>query len=115
MVLRGLSAEALANVAGYPAELVIDGSLIMQPIRASIASGAFNRVPVLEGSTDDEGSLDIANREVSVGRPLTAGEYERSVRDAIQWWRRRPRWSPRPRKLIFLLNYCFEPYFKPSF
>ena len=77
--LRALTASALL-AAPAVSDPVVDGALIKGPIRDAIATGAFNRVPVLEGSTRDEGRLDIAQREWTSGAPLSASEVERVVR-----------------------------------
>ena len=79
--MRGLAAAAWVNVDPfpYPSLPVIDGALLTQPIRSSIASGAFNRVPVIDGTTRDEGAYDIATREWSGASPLTAADYSHNI------------------------------------
>jgi para-nitrobenzyl esterase len=54
----------------------VDGHLIPNQPAALIAAGHFNKVPVINGSNRDEGSLFIAFR-----KPLSAQRYEQDVRN----------------------------------
>jgi para-nitrobenzyl esterase len=53
----------------------VDGRLIPNQPAAVIASGHFNKVPVINGSNRNEGSLFLAFR-----KPLSAQRYEQDVR-----------------------------------
>jgi len=53
----------------------LEGHVLTQSIGASIASGEFNRVPVIEGSNHDEWRLFVASDFDLAGGPLTADHY----------------------------------------
>ena len=87
------TAECLRNIS--PANLVglrlntfdflypfIDGTVLTQQPRAAFASGQFNRVPVISGTTHDEWRLFVAVEYDLSGAPLTNSEYATAV-DAL--------------------------------
>lgn len=57
----------------------LDGNLLPQSVGTAFASGAFNRVPVIEGSNHDEWRLFVAQTEAATGTPLQAGGYEAAI------------------------------------
>jgi para-nitrobenzyl esterase len=78
--LRALTvAQVLAkqNPAGYVTN--VDGRVIPQSIGAALASGAFNRVPVMNGSNHDEWRLFVALNDVFAGIIPTPANYSQIV------------------------------------
>ena len=84
------TAECLRNIS--PADLVglhlntfnfvypfIDGTVLTQTPKAAFASGQFNRVPVISGTTHDEWRLFVAAQHDLSGAPLTNSEYATAV------------------------------------
>lgn len=74
--LRGLSvAQVLANQPGGVggATPVVDGRFLTQSIGDAFASGAFNRVPVIEGANHDEWRLFVALTTLVTGPTPPAG------------------------------------------
>jgi para-nitrobenzyl esterase len=53
----------------------VDGYVLKQSIVDSFTTGAFNRVPVIEGSNHDEWRLFVAQSEAQSGVPLSAAAY----------------------------------------
>jgi para-nitrobenzyl esterase len=53
----------------------VDGFVLRQSIVDAFSSGAFNRVPVVEGSNHDEWRLFVAQTEAQTGVPLSAAAY----------------------------------------
>lgn len=53
----------------------VDGAVLRQSIGAALASGRFNRVPVIEGSNHDEFRYFVGAAEALAGVPLTAPGY----------------------------------------
>ncbi|MFB0872687.1 MULTISPECIES: carboxylesterase/lipase family protein [unclassified Sphingobium] len=78
--LRSLSAAQLADVVGklpsYSFGVVVDGTIVNQSVTRKILSGDFNRVPVINGSNNDEWTWVEGLWERAKGRPLTAAELE---------------------------------------
>jgi para-nitrobenzyl esterase len=60
----------------------IDGRVLTQTPKAAFASGQFNRVPVISGTTHDEWRLFVAAEYDLSGTPLTNSEYATAV-DAL--------------------------------
>jgi para-nitrobenzyl esterase len=80
--LRSLPVETLlANQPQLPGEIGpnVDGNVLPRSIRASLDSGEFNRVPVMEGSTHDEFSLFAALNVEFVFGPLPQAFYPIAV------------------------------------
>ena len=57
----------------------VDGHVLTQSLGGAFGSGAFNRVPVIEGSNHDEWRLFVAQAEVTSGAPLSAAAYVPTV------------------------------------
>lgn len=82
--LRAMSAAALVQAepsietfhSFYP---VVDGTVLTQPPGAAFASGQFNRVPVISGSTHDEWRAFVALDYDYLGTPLTDADYPAAV------------------------------------
>lgn len=53
----------------------VDGTVLPQSIGTALASGRFNRVPVIEGSNHDEFRAFVGAAESLAGVPLTAAGY----------------------------------------
>ncbi len=78
--LRALTvAQVLAkeNPAGYVTN--IDGRVLPQSIDTALASGTFNRVPVINGSNHDEWRLFVALNDVFAGIIPTPGNYPQVI------------------------------------
>jgi para-nitrobenzyl esterase len=76
--LRSLPLETiLAHQPG--ASPTVDGHVLTQSLSSAFASGAFNRVPVIEGSNHDEWRLFVAQAEAASGVPLSAAAYVPTV------------------------------------
>ncbi len=76
--LRSLPVQAvLASQSGAAAN--VDGYVLTQSLGTAFASGAFNRVPVIQGSNHDEWRLFVAQAEAASGVPLSAAAYVPTV------------------------------------
>ncbi|HZI55566.1 MAG TPA: carboxylesterase family protein [Verrucomicrobiae bacterium] len=78
--LRALTvAQVLAkqNAAGYATN--IDGRVLPQSIGTALASGQFNRVPVMNGTNHDEWRLFVALNDVFAGIIPTPGNYPQII------------------------------------
>jgi para-nitrobenzyl esterase len=77
--LRAAPVEALlaALAATHTASVVpdVDGTVLPQTVGAALASGQFNRVPVVEGSNHDEWRLFVALNIDLVTGPLGPAQY----------------------------------------
>jgi para-nitrobenzyl esterase len=61
----------------------VDGVVVPRGTREALASGRYNRVPLLVGSNHDEGRLFIwLQYHLGLGRAVTQAEYEAGVRRA---------------------------------
>ena len=69
--LLTLQDQAFPN--GVP--LVVDGKLLPMSVAAAVATGQFNRVPVIEGSNHDEWRFFVGLTELTTGTRLTAVGY----------------------------------------
>jgi para-nitrobenzyl esterase len=82
--LRSLPVSAiLANedfAAGYTPDL--DGKVLKQSIGTALASGQFNRVPVINGTNHDEWRLFVAISELA-GAPVTAANYQAMIASTL--------------------------------
>ncbi|MDT9686271.1 carboxylesterase/lipase family protein [Streptomyces sp. TRM76323] len=81
--LRAKSAdELLAASAGPTARWTpnVDGRVLPLQVPDALESGRFHRVPVLQGTTADEGRLTVATTYDLAGRRLTAEGYPAAVR-----------------------------------
>jgi para-nitrobenzyl esterase len=80
--LRGLpvsviQANDIASLSGYTPG-VVDGEVLKQSIGTALASGQFNRVPIINGTNHDEARLFTAFSELQ-GAPVTAANYEAMI------------------------------------
>lgn len=87
--LRGKSADELMAQAGTAFDghtdldwiPTIDGKVIKEPVLDALASGRYNRVPLLLGTTREEGRLfQMSRYHLSKFRPATAAEHEAALR-----------------------------------
>jgi para-nitrobenzyl esterase len=67
-------------LSGYPG--VVDGEVLKQSIGAALASGQFNRVPIINGTTHDEVRLLTAVSELQ-GAPVTAANYQATIASTL--------------------------------
>ncbi|HKU40742.1 MAG TPA: carboxylesterase family protein [Polyangiales bacterium] len=67
----------LANQSTSPTAYLpkVDGSILPVSVATAFATGQFNRVPVIEGSTHDEFTLFVATQFELRGTPVTAANY----------------------------------------
>ena len=86
LALQGSPAQVLSNPAGLASFFPnVDGKVIPQQPEIAIALGQFNRVPVIQGTNQDEGRLFIALAfDLLRGSPLTAAEYPAQVQAGAQ-------------------------------
>ena len=68
------------NPAGYTPD--IDGSVLTQSIKTALASGQFNRVPVMIGTNHDEYRLFVAGYQF-VGKHVTAANYQSMIASTL--------------------------------
>ncbi|WP_436789013.1 carboxylesterase/lipase family protein [Yinghuangia sp. YIM S10712] len=81
--LRAKPADQLLAAAASPtARWVpnVDGKVLPLQMAEAFASGRFHRVPVLQGTTADEGRLTVATMYDLAGRQLTAAAYPTVIR-----------------------------------
>ena len=57
---------------------VVDGEVLKQSIGTALASGQFNRVPIINGTTHDEARLMVAFSELQ-GTPVTEANYQAMI------------------------------------
>ncbi|HEX4659083.1 MAG TPA: carboxylesterase family protein [Streptosporangiaceae bacterium] len=75
--LRGLPVQTILNDQGAVGPN-IDGTVLPQSIAAALASGRFNRVPVIDGTNRDEWRLFVAIFMPLTG-PVTAANYQSMI------------------------------------
>jgi para-nitrobenzyl esterase len=74
--LRSLSVSAILAIPTASSIVPnLDGFVMPMSVGPALASGQFNRVPVIEGSNHDEWRLFVAQTEAATGTPLTAAGY----------------------------------------
>jgi para-nitrobenzyl esterase len=66
---------AATSVPGLGWEPVVGSPTVPEPALSALAAGRFSRVPVLQGTTRDEGGLFVVPSQDSRQRPLTAAAY----------------------------------------
>ena len=76
--LRALPASALMGATGSFGPKV-GGPVLPTQLAAAITSGAFNRVPVIEGTNHDEDRLFVALQFDLIQKPVTADQYPAMV------------------------------------
>jgi para-nitrobenzyl esterase len=57
----------------------VDGRVLTQSVGTALASGQFNRVPVIIGTNHDEWRLFVALDQIDGGPPVTAANYQASI------------------------------------
>jgi para-nitrobenzyl esterase len=75
--LSTIQANENAPLTGYVPG-VVDGEVLKQSIGTALASGQFNRVPIINGTTHDEARLATAGLELQ-GAPVTATNYQAMI------------------------------------
>ncbi|WP_235017763.1 carboxylesterase/lipase family protein [Thermomonospora echinospora] len=83
--LRGRSADQVLAASLSPAARwtpVVDGRVVPLQVAQALGTGRFHRVPVIQGTTADEGRLTVASTYDLAGRRLTAEGYPVAVRQA---------------------------------
>jgi para-nitrobenzyl esterase len=82
--LRGLPVSViLANDNPYGYALgVVDGEVLEQSIGTAVASGRFNRVPIINGTNHDESRLFTAFSELQ-GAPVTEANYQAMIASTL--------------------------------
>ena len=78
--LRALPVSTIVDnedFAGYKPD--IDGTVLTQSIGPALASGQFNRVPVINGTNRDEWRLFVAQEQMDGAPPVTAANYQASI------------------------------------
>jgi para-nitrobenzyl esterase len=71
-----LAQEALAVTTANSVTPIVDGTVLPLAIGTALASGRFNRVPVMNGSNHDEGRLFAAvDFDLATGAPIPDAEY----------------------------------------
>ncbi|HEY2577748.1 MAG TPA: carboxylesterase family protein [Streptosporangiaceae bacterium] len=81
--LRHLPVTAILdneNPSGYQPD--IDGQVLTQSIGTALASGQFNRVPVINGTNRNEWRLFVAESELA-GNPVTAANYQAMIASTL--------------------------------
>lgn len=81
--LRGKSAEEVLTAATSPTARWtpnVDGKVLPRQVTEALERGRFHRVPILQGTTADEGRLTVATTYDLAGRRLTAEEFPAAVR-----------------------------------
>ncbi|WP_165421008.1 carboxylesterase family protein [Bradyrhizobium sp. Leo170] len=86
--LRGLSVSTiLANqsltLLGSGAPPNVDGKVLTQSVGAALASGQFNRVPLMNGTNRDEWRLFVGSGFDLAGGPVTAATYVSAIAATI--------------------------------
>lgn len=79
--LRGLPLSIIQANDSPPVSVhpgVVDGEVLEQSIGTAIASGQFNRVPIINGTTHDEARLFTAATELQ-GTPVTEANYQAAI------------------------------------
>ncbi len=72
--IMALQGTASAN-GPYVTGQFVDGTLIAMPADVAFATGQFNRMPVINGTVEDEGNFGIGITQYFSGVPLTAAQY----------------------------------------
>ncbi len=72
--LQGTPNQAFPNPAYFTTGLIVDGTVIPTLATDAWSSGRFNHMPIMNGTTEDEGTFLAMINEVLKG-PLTASQY----------------------------------------
>jgi len=76
--LQGAANQAFPNPAYFTTGLIVDGTVIPTLPTDAWSSGRFNHMPIMNGTTEDEGAFATMINEVLKG-PLTASQYTNMV------------------------------------
>ena len=82
--LRSLPVSAIVDnedFAGYQPD--VDGAVLTQSIGPALASGQFDRVPVINGTNRDEWRLFVAQAQLDGAPPVTAANYQAEIASTI--------------------------------
>jgi para-nitrobenzyl esterase len=74
--------KILANWGLFDSNPNVDGKLLRQSLDTAVATGQFNRVPVMQGTNHDEWRLFVALDELS-GAPIPAAAYPSAIVDLV--------------------------------
>ena len=81
--LRALPVSTILGIASFSPAPNVDGKLLTQSVGAALASGQFNRVPLMNGSNRDEWNLFVALDFDLTGHPVTAATYPAAIAATI--------------------------------
>lgn len=73
--LRSVSVGAILGQEGASAVPIVDGQVLKQQLASAFETGAFNKVPVIDGSNHDEWRLFVALDFDLAGGAITVAEY----------------------------------------
>jgi para-nitrobenzyl esterase len=82
--LRALPVSAIVDnedFAGYRPD--VDGKVLTQSIGPALASGQFDRVPVINGTNRDEWRLFVAQAQLDGAPPVTAANYQANIASTL--------------------------------
>ena len=82
--LRSLPVSAIVDnedFAGYQPD--VDGAVLTQSIGPALASGQFDRVPVINGTNRDEWRLFVAQAQLDGAPTVTAANYQAEIASTI--------------------------------
>jgi para-nitrobenzyl esterase len=81
--LRAVPVQTILDNQGaffpFSALPTVDGAVLPHSVKDAFASGAFNHVPVIEGSNHDEWAAFVAIIELVTGAPLNAADYVAAI------------------------------------
>jgi len=81
--LRALSVSTILGVTSFSPAPNVDGKVLTQSITPALASGQFNRVPLMNGSNHNEWNLFVALDFDLTGNPVTATTYPAAIAATI--------------------------------
>ncbi len=81
--LRGLPVSTVLGVTSFSPAPNVDGKILTQSIAPALASGQFNRVPLMNGSNHDEWNLFVSLDFDLLGHPVTAATYPAAIAATI--------------------------------
>jgi para-nitrobenzyl esterase len=73
--LRSVSVGAILGQEGASAVAIVDGQVLKQQLASAFATGAFNKMPVIDGSNHDEWRLFVTLDFDLAGGAITVAEY----------------------------------------
>jgi para-nitrobenzyl esterase len=81
--LRALPVSTILSVASFSPAPNVDGKVLTQSVAPALASGQFNRVPLMNGSNHDEWNLFVGQDFDLTGHPVTAATYPAAIAATI--------------------------------